>query len=78
MSATWSALGDRLAAVIAELRSSGVVPSWVAPDAMAALILAVAAGTVVSVTVEPTGASHRDIASQFANLLLAAGPGARQ
>ena len=45
---------------------------------MAALILAVAAGTVVSVTVEPDGASHRDIASQFASLLLAAGPGASQ
>lgn len=76
VSAIWIALGDRLAAVIAELRSRGVVPSWVAPDAMAALILAVAAGTVVSVTVEPAGASHRDIASQFASLLLAAGPGA--
>ena len=45
---------------------------------MAALILAVAAGTVVSVTVEPDGASHRDIASQFASLLLAAGSGASQ
>ena len=56
----------------------GWSPSWVAPDAMAALILAVAAGTVVSVTVEPDGASHRDIASQFASLLLAAGSGASQ
>jgi hypothetical protein len=40
-----------------------------------ALILAVAAGTVVSVIVEPAGANHRDIAAQFASLLLAAGPG---
>jgi hypothetical protein len=42
---------------------------------MASLILAVAAGTVVSATVEREGATHRDIATQFAGLLLAARPG---
>ena len=31
VTATWSALGDRLAAVIAELRSGGVVPSGSRP-----------------------------------------------
>ena len=75
VTATWTDLGARLAAVITELRAGGVAPVWVVPDAMAALILAVAAGTVVSVIVEPAGASHRDIAAQFASLLLAAGPG---
>jgi AcrR family transcriptional regulator len=75
VTATWTDLAARLAAVITELRAGGVAPVWVAPDAMAALILAVAAGTVVSVIVEPAGASHRDIAAQFASLLLAAGPG---
>jgi hypothetical protein len=39
---------------------------------MAELILAVAAGTVVSATVDPADVSHRDIAAQFAGLLLAA------
>jgi AcrR family transcriptional regulator len=73
MAAIWRDLRTRLATVIAELRTSGAVPQWVEPDAMAALIVAVAAGTVVSVTVEPAGVSHRDIATQFAALLLAAG-----
>ncbi len=72
---SWRDLRNRVASVIDELRVSGAVPVWVAPDAMAALILAVAAGTVVSVTVEPSGTSHRDIAAQFASLLLAAAPG---
>jgi len=40
---------------------------------MAALILAVGAGTVVSATVERDRADHRAVAAQFASLLLAAG-----
>jgi AcrR family transcriptional regulator len=75
VTATWTDLRNRLTGVIDELRTGALVPAWVAPEAMAALILAVAAGTVVSVTVEPEGVRHRDIASQFANLLLAARPG---
>jgi AcrR family transcriptional regulator len=75
VAATWTDLRDRLSGVINELRTRALVPAWVAPEAMAALILAVAAGTVVSVTVDPDGLGHRDIASQFANLLLAARPG---
>ena len=69
----WTDLRTQLAAVIAELRATGVVPTWVAPEAMAALILAVGAGTVVSATVEPDRVDHRAIAAQFASLLLAAG-----
>jgi hypothetical protein len=38
---------------------------------MAALIMAVAAGTVVGAAVEPTVANHRDIAAEFVKLLLA-------
>ena len=72
----WADLRTRLVAVITELRSSGAVPGWVAPDAMAAVILAVGAGTVISATVEPAGVNHRDIAAQFASLLLAAASGA--
>jgi AcrR family transcriptional regulator len=68
----WADLRTRLGQVIRELRASRAVPGWVAPDAMAALILAVGAGTVVSVTIEPDGVGHRGIAAQFASLLLAA------
>jgi AcrR family transcriptional regulator len=68
----WTHLRHRLAAVIDELRTRGAVPQWVAPDAMAALILAVGAGTIVSTTLDPDGVDHRDIATQFASLLLAA------
>jgi AcrR family transcriptional regulator len=75
VSATWTGLRERLAAVIVELHERGVVPIWVEPNAMASLILAVAAGTVVSATVEPSGVDHRAIATQFANLLLEARPG---
>jgi AcrR family transcriptional regulator len=67
----WRDLRNQLATVISELQDSGAIPKWVEPDAMAALILAVAAGTVISVTVEPDDTNHRDIATQFANLLLA-------
>jgi hypothetical protein len=69
----WSHLRAQLARVITELRDTGSIPGWVAPDAMAALILAVGAGTVVSTTVEPGRDDHRAIAAQFASLLLAAG-----
>jgi len=72
VAAIWNDLRRRVASVIDELRARGAVPGWVEPGAMAALVLAVAAGTVVSVTVDPTDVSHRDIAAQFAGVLLAA------
>jgi AcrR family transcriptional regulator len=69
---TWADFRDRLAAVIDELRRSGAVPPWVEPESMATLILVVATGTAVGVTVAPDTVSHRAVASQFAGLLLAA------
>jgi AcrR family transcriptional regulator len=74
----WADLRAQLASLVDELRSRGAIPQWVAPEAMAALILAVAAGTVVGTTVEPSGVSHRDVAAQFANLLLTAASASRQ
>jgi AcrR family transcriptional regulator len=68
---TWGALRVRLADVITELREAGAAPAWVDADAMASLILAVVAGTVVSSAVD-TGTDHRAIGAQFASLLLAA------
>jgi AcrR family transcriptional regulator len=69
---TWASVREQLAEVIAELRVGGAIPNWVEPDAMAALIMAVAAGTVLGSAVEPTAINHRDIAAQFTGLLLAA------
>ncbi len=71
VASTWTSLREQLANIIRELRARGAIPDWVEPDAMAALIMAVAAGTVLSATVEPSTTNHRDIAAQFANLLIA-------
>jgi AcrR family transcriptional regulator len=74
----WADLRAQLATLVDELRSRGAIPNWVEPEAMAALILAVAAGTVVGTTVEPNGISHRDVADQFASLLLSASSESRR
>ena len=57
--------------MITELREGGAIPQWIDTDAMAALILAVGAGTVVASAVDAT-TDHRAIGNQFAALLLAA------
>ena len=72
----WTEVRGRLAAVIAELRARAVIANWVEPDAMAALIVAVVAGTVVNETVDRAGPGHREVAAQFAGLLLHARPNA--
>jgi AcrR family transcriptional regulator len=69
----WNEVNAQLRATLAELRARNFVPAWVDPDAMSALIIAVVAGTVVSVTVDPEGVQHRDVAAQFATLLVNAG-----
>jgi len=74
--AVWTEVRDRLAAVIAALRAGTVIAEWIDPDAMAALIVAVVAGTVVNETVDPAGPGHREVAAQFAGLLLHARPAA--
>jgi AcrR family transcriptional regulator len=68
----WEQLRDRLARQIAGLRDAGAVPTWVDPDAMASLILSVAAGVTVAIGIDPDGPGHRAIAGQFATLLLSA------
>jgi AcrR family transcriptional regulator len=68
--AIWVEVRTQLSAAIAELRSAGAIPAWVEPDAMASLIIAVAAGTVVNETIDPDGAGHRQVAAQFAALLI--------
>jgi AcrR family transcriptional regulator len=68
----------RLAEAIADLRSSGPVPAWVDPEAMASLVLAVANGIALQSELDPRGPDHRAMSGQFAQLLLAsATPGER-
>jgi hypothetical protein len=66
----WADVRTRLAGVIVELRAHDAIPAWVEPRAMASLVVAVVAGTVVNETVDPTGVGHREVAAQFANLLV--------
>lgn len=72
LATAWTNVRKELSQVITELRIAEAIPDWVEPDAMASLIMAVAAGTVLGGAVEPTASNHRDIAGQFASLLLAA------
>lgn len=69
----WRTARTELATVIAELKGAGAVPAWVQPDAMAALIMAVVAGTAVGEAVADDAVGHRAVAAQFVALLLAAG-----
>ena len=64
---------SRLCGQVADLQHQGLVPSWVDPDAMAALIVAVANGVALQVSIDPTGPSHQAIGAQFSALLLSAG-----
>ncbi len=67
----WIDLRAQLGAVVIELRDGGTVPAWVDAEAMAALIMAVAGGTVLGAAVEPAATNHREIAAEFTKLLLA-------
>jgi AcrR family transcriptional regulator len=70
IAAIWAEARTQLAAVISELQARRAIPTWVQPEPMAALIVAVAAGTVVNETVAPGGIGHRDLATQFTSLLI--------
>jgi AcrR family transcriptional regulator len=68
----WGELRGLLAADVRAMQEAGTVGAWADPDAMAAVIVAVANGLVLQVTVEPEGPSIEAMAAQFAALLLAA------
>lgn len=61
-----------LAGQIGEMQERGELGSWVDPEAMSALLIAVANGLVLQVTADPAGPSLEGMAGQFAALLLAA------
>lgn len=70
--ALWSDLRRLLADQMAQMQSSGQLGAWVDPHAMAGLLVAVADGVVLHVTLDPDGPGLDAIAGQFAGLLVAA------
>lgn len=70
----WSDLRRQLATHLTALRADGHVGAWVDPDTMATLLVAVANGLVLQVTVDRLGPSMPQLSAQFAQLLLAAAP----
>ena len=61
-----------LAAQIGEMQGRGELGPWVDPEAMSALLVAVANGLALQVTVDPDGPALEAMAGQLASLLLAA------
>jgi AcrR family transcriptional regulator len=68
--ALWRDLHDGLASRIDALRAAGAAPAWADANAMATLILSVAAGVTVAVAIDRDHTDHRAVATQFATLLL--------
>ena len=66
----WADLRGLLAGDIMAIQQRGELPSWIEPTTMAAVLVAVANGLVLHVTVDPDGPSLSDMASQFGALLL--------
>ena len=66
----WSDLRSLLADQIREMQRSGELDVWVRPEAMAGVIVGIANGLVLQVTVDPDGPSLTDMAAQFGSLLL--------
>ena len=66
----WAGLRTELAGHIAALKADGHLAGWVEPNAMATLLIAVANGLVLQVTVDRLGPSMPELAAQFAGLLL--------
>lgn len=72
----WRGLQRHLADDMASQREAGLIPAWVDPDPMAALIVALANGVAAGVAVDPEVTDPAAIGGQFASLLLAARPAA--
>ena len=67
----WADLRRVLAADMAELQQRGELASWIDPDTMAGVLIAVANGLVLATTVDPDGPPLPAMAAQFGDLLLA-------
>ena len=69
--ALWSELRRLLSEQLAQMQHDDLLPDWIDPQPMAALLVAVANGVVLQATVDPDGAAVDAMAGQFAGLLLA-------
>jgi AcrR family transcriptional regulator len=72
----WDELRTLLAVDIATMQEAGQLPAWVEPAAMAAVLMAVANGLVLQVTIDTHSPDLATLAGQFGALLLAARPAA--
>lgn len=70
----WADLRRLLADQMGEMQGDGTLPRWVEPEAMASLLIAVANGLVLQVTVDGGGPPMAAMAGQFGALLLAVTP----
>lgn len=70
--ALWAELRALLATDMTAMVRRGELPPWVEPVPMAALLVAVANGLVLHVTVDPDGPDLPEMAAQFGALLLTA------
>ena len=68
----WSELRQLLVGQMSEMQAAGALPRWVEPEAMASLLIAVANGLVLQVSLDPGGPALEALAAQFGQLLLAA------
>lgn len=68
----WRELQALLASQIAEMKAAGELAPGIDPQAMAALLVAVANGLAVQVAVDPEGPSLTAMAAQFTALLVEA------
>lgn len=68
----WRELRSLLGTQIADMKHRGELDDWIDPDAMAGMIIGLANGLVMQVTVDPDGPAMTDMAAQFGSLLLAA------
>jgi len=67
----WGELRTVLAADMRAMREAGELGTWLDPDAMAAVLVAVANGFVVHAILDPTGPAVSAMAAQFGSLMLA-------
>lgn len=66
----WTELRELLGADIAAMQERDELPAWIEASTMAAVLIAVANGLVLQVTVEPDGPRLDDMAAQIGSLLL--------
>ena len=68
----WGELRELLVSQMSQMQAGGTLPGWIQPDAMASLLIAVANGLVLQVSLDPGGPKLEAMAGQFGGLLLAA------